>query len=378
MQGPWPQVTNWEDDNLFYLLNDEMDVGEGHTPRFENWSATTMDELSTQQNVWQPSDAGQYQPGAMNTETNSTLTANNAHRKPTVTSAANTEQDKQQQWSGSSTGPSCSSTLTASSEKSQPQNRPTLMQKLMHLGVAMYDIQSTYSAEKPGSRSLACETFPADLAGKVVQVATEFLKILTPLSDSVPHTFASSSRSLLPSWAQASSTTSNPKRGSVNDKHTLLQLIAHYLLLLQLYLLLYQAVQDYLHFHESPPDSPNHQPHQHLQPIWDDLSIGSTPLFQFAEFQIKMVLQVTARLLEEIEVALGLVEGCRVSSKSANEGDGILGSNGTAQFIKMCTAEIPSVVEPSGRGAIIRLQELTDSLTTALNRPLYGMNGSAG
>lgn len=144
-------------------------------------------------------------------------------------------------------------------------------------------------------------------------------------------------------------------------KPTTLQLIANYMSLLQLYLLLYNAVYDYTRFTEAD--------FRQSQPIWENLSIGDAPLYQFVDIQIKMVLQVAARLLEDIEATLGLPENCRVSKKSVVEGSGILGMNVTAHFIEMCMSEVTTAPEP-GRGTVVRLRDIMSSLTSMLDGPI--------
>lgn len=365
-QNAWTQVYNWNDDDIFQMLNGDIDVSGLQTPILENWPSSTvksLDDLSSRDGIWHTSDITQFQPQAMNLGPVKPANCRSTARRATAGLASNIDTGKAQHWNMPVTRPSpietlpSSSTTTVSTDSKDsynPQRRATLMQRLMQAGVAMYEIQNTYSS----ARSIPSETFPSELAGKVLNVAMEFLKTLLSFSDADSYTST---------WIQPSSSlssdSSTTRRTSITDKHTILQLIANYLLLLQLYLLLHQTIHEHVRQHE--PDSCR------LQPVWDDLSLGSTPLFQFPEFQIKMILQLAARLLEEIEVALGLAEGCRVSKKSENENGGILGINVTAQFIEMCTSEIATVTEPSGRGDVIRLQELMESLASALNGPIW-------
>ena len=170
---------------------------------------------------------------------------------------------------------------------------------------------------------------------------------------SFAYTPSSSSLHTLADWPS--------KRHLVADKPTTLQLIATYLGVLQLYLLLYNAVYDYARFTGSD--------FRQSQPIWKDLAIGDAPLCHFADIQIKMVLQVAARLLEDIEAALGLTENCRVSKKSVTEGSGILGMNVTAHFIEMCMSEVTTGPEP-GKGTVAKLKEIMHCLMSMLDAPV--------
>ena len=78
---------------------------------------------------------------------------------------------------------------------------------------------------------------------------------------------------------------------------------------------------------------------QQIPAIFPDLELGGFSLSEFGNFQMVLVLQVCTHLLSEVEVALGLSEGCRVSRRSMTEGSGILGASVTAQFIEMSMSD---------------------------------------
>ena len=305
-----------------------------------------------------------------------------------------------------------SPTLGRSGELPASKNPPGLMQKLMQLGGVMYDLQGTYSPDEHGRGPLTVSpnTFPIELAGKVLQTATDFLRCLRQFFPSDESSSCSSNTSSLrrrgpsisdlrdpeersqhrspgqyqgfadtmyrPFSAYTSSSSSSHASTECPSRHVLaatkpttLQLIANYIGLLQLYLLLYNAVYDYARFTESD--------FRQSQPIWKDLAIGDAPLYHFADIQIKLVLQVAARLLEDIEAALGLIENCRVSKKSPVEGSGILGMNVTAHFIEMCMSEVTTGPEP-GRGTVARLRSIMHCLMEMLDAPVSFGNFESG
>lgn len=407
------QAGNLDDEDFFNVLNDDSVMGDLDPSTFGTWSTApdkTIEDTSPRQNIEQPSDAN----GDLThfTYSNNSVTSaeprmsSQTHRPDLM---IHTALDKRQMngSTSSSTRPaaqSFTSTFGKLGDLPTTQHPPALMQKLMQLGSAMYELQSIYSLDEHGSRpmNVSSNTFPIELAGKVLQVATEFHKSLRSFFSSDDSSSSSSSNASskrrrgpsmsdlgdaedrnyhqpmgqyqtfsdslshpLSSYNSSSSSLSSTewpsRRVLAAAKPTILQLIANYLGLLQLYLLLYIAIYDYARFTESE--------FRQRQPIWKDLTIGDASLYQFADIQIKLVLQVAARLLEDIEAALGLSENCRVSKKSATEGSGIFGMNVTAHFIEMCMSEVTTGPEP-GRGTVARLRDIMHCLTNMLDAPL--------
>lgn len=394
------------------MLNDDVVMGDLDSSTFGAWSAATdkaIEHSSLRQTLEQPYDAG----GDLTQLTNADISVPSA--EPRMSSQTqrpdlviHTALDKRQM-NGSASNfnrPALQRFMPNSGklgDLAATKHPPALMQKLMQLGSVMYELQCIYSPDEHSSRPVttSSDTFPTELAGKVLRVAIEFLKSLRCFffsddSSSSPSNTSSTRRrgpsmsdlndaedrnyhsamdpyrtfsdtvsrplSTYTSSPSSHASTEWPSRGVyAAAKPATLQLIANYLGLLQLYLLLYNAVYDYAQFTESD--------FRQSQPIWKDLTIGDAPLYQFADIQIKLVLQVAARLLEEIEAALGLTESCRVSKKSASEGSGILGRNVTAHFIEMCMSEVTTGPEP-GRGTVVRLREIMHSLTNMLDAPV--------
>ena len=413
-ERPWSQSSNLDDDDFFNVLNDDTVMGDIDDSTFGIWSTAPdkpHEDSSPRQTIERPGHTGGNLTHLTNANISATSTdphmLSQTHRPDMIT---HTTLDKRHvNGSTSSSKRSIAQVSTSASDKSwdspATKHPPALMQKLMQLGSVMYELQSVYSPDEHGSRpeTAPSNTFPVELAGKVLQVATEFLKSLRCSFSPDDSSFSSSNTSSIrrrgpsmsdlgdiedrnyprgvgqyqafpdtishPSSAYTSSSSSlhtptdwPSRRVLAAAKPTTLQLIANYLGLLQLYLLLYNAVYDYARFTESD--------FRQSQPIWKDLTIGDAPLYHFADIQIKMVLQVAARLLEDIEAALGLTENCRVSKKSATEGSGILGMNVTAHFIEMCMSEVATGPEP-GKGTVARLRDIMHCLMNILDAPVY-------
>ena len=412
-ERPWSRTGNLDDDDLFNVLNDDTVMGDIDSPDFGIWSTApdkSNDDPPSRQSVEQLSVAGGVSTHLTNVNTSVTSArprmSSQTHRPDLM---IHTALDKRQV-AGSASNPNrpaaqmFSPTLGRLGDLPASKNPPGLMQKLMQLGGVMYDLQGIYSPDEHGSGPLtvSSNTFPIELAGKVLQAATEFLGCLRHFFPSDDSCSSSSNTSFIrrrgpsisdlrdpedrsyhrsvgqyqgfsdimyrPSSAYTSSSSSSHASTEWPSRHVLaatkpitLQLIANYMGLLQLYLLLYNAVYDYARFTESD--------FRQSQPIWKDLTIGDAPLDHFADIQIKLVLQVAARLLEDIEAALGLTENCRVSKKSSVEGSGILGMNVTAHFIEMCMSEVTTGPEP-GQSTVARLRNIMDCLMDMLDVPV--------
>ncbi|KAL2194474.1 hypothetical protein P885DRAFT_71245 [Corynascus similis CBS 632.67] len=212
--------------------------------------------------------------------------------------------------------------------------------------------------------------FPVHMSGEVLQAANEYLRLLrcffldehsgssTPTLVSNPSSWSSYASSIAPEPTRRVAYTA--------DRPAALTLIASYRRLLDLYLLYYQAVYEYVRDTE-PAWRRN-------QPIWKDLHVCGAPLREFGDLHIKLVIQAAARVLEDVEGALGLPEGCRVSRKSAFEGDGngngVLGSVVTSRFVEQCIAEGTTSSSEQGPSIIACIREVATSLAAILDAPL--------
>ena len=412
-ERPWSGTANLDDDDLFNVLNDDTIMGDINSSDFGIWPTVpnkSNEDPPPRQSIELPSDAGGVSTRLTNVKTSARSArprmSSQTHRPDMM---IHTAVDKRQVAGSTSNSnrPAAqmfSPNLGRLGDLPTSKHPPGLMQKLMHLGGVMYDLQGTYSPDEHGSSPLTVcsNTFPIELAGKVLQAATDFLRCLRQFFPSDDSSSSSSNTSPLrrsgPSLSDLRDTEDRSYHRSVSQyqgfsdtmyrplstytsssassqastecpsrqvlaatKPTTLQLIANYMGLLQLYLLLYNGVYDYARFTECD--------FRQSQPIWKDLTIGDAPLYHFADIQIKLVLQVAARLLEDIEAALGLTENCRVSKKSPVEGSGILGMNVTAHFIEMCMSEVTTGPEP-GRSTVARLRNIMYCLMEMLDAPI--------
>lgn len=397
-----PQSNNFDDDNFFNVFQDSV-MMDNDTSIFGNSPTANVGHPHSLHNGDMSGNAGQ-QGSSLRTDLTNNMTLDPAYMNCTTT-----QQDRRQNVmtmdngqrmylpesknlsTSKVVGPLLPNIIPATG--SSPAARHLRMQQLMQLGTFMYELHNIYFQDEQNTQHVMSESFPTEFAGKVLQAAIAFLKSLRsffPDDASSLSSSASSSRRHTPpdppasedqnfnpsfrpyhrpsssntmsrsssAFTSSSSIDTSARRVASADKPATLQLIACYLRLLQLYLPLYTAIYEYVNFTESD--------FRRRQPIWSDLSIGGAALHPFADFQIKMVLQVAVHLLEEIEGALGLSEGCRVSKKTANEGSGILGVNVTAHFIEMCMSEVATGSE-EGRGAIARLRDTMGRLTVLLD-----------
>jgi hypothetical protein len=259
--------------------------------------------------------------------------------------------------------------------------------QLMYLSNLMCELQEIYSRDEDALQPVNFDAFPTEFAGKVLQAASSFLEILTSFSDDcyqppqvscnvgpctarqIPsqdagQPFPRRASTLDNTYMATSPLSSNtnhrhPRRVHAADKPAVLQLIACYIRFVQVYLLLYTAIHDYVRSNDAS--------FRRRKPIWANLSLGNTSLEAFADFQIRLVLQLAAHVLCEVEAALGLSEGCRVSRKSTAETTGVLGASVTAQFIEMSMTEVSGTEE--GRGTIAKLRDVMGRVSGLLASP---------
>ncbi|KAF7540546.1 hypothetical protein G7054_g1287 [Neopestalotiopsis clavispora] len=245
-----------------------------------------------------------------------------------------------------------------------------LVRKAADLCDDMYELRIKYHDDN-SSDSESPGHFPVQMSGEVLQAANDFLTLLRrffweePSGASTPSLISNTSSSNASAPTSASSSEQPRRFIYVADRPAALTLIASYQRLLDLYLLYYTAVYEYLRHTDSAT--------RRSQPIWKDLDVGGASLGDFGDLHIQMVMQATARVLEDIESALGLSKACRVSRPSSAEGDGgghgVLGTIVTSSFVEQCIAEGFTGGPEQGTGVIARLRETMTSLMVALNDP---------
>ena len=115
------------------------------------------------------------------------------------------------------------------------------------------------------------------------------------------------------------------------DMTTILQLLTCYIRIIHLHNIFYTQVHDCL---TAPPDK-REKP---IPPIFPGMHVGGLSLDEFPNFQIKLLLQISTHMLGEIEKALGLPDGYRISKKSG-QSQGILEASVSVQFVEMTMRE---------------------------------------
>lgn len=275
------------------------------------------------------------------------------------------------------------------SPRGPPCNLAEVVRRASELGNVINELHTKYSCgQYYHPRENMQEAFPVEFSGEVLQLTSDFLDMLRCLclgdrgAASADSRRNSSAGSAGPGMMTGTATAliSHSRRDPFppppsplrvhTDKPAALQLIASYQRLLDLHLLFYKAVYEYLsktegHAHHGLLHNTNGKP-----PIWQDLMLGGASLGhgQFADLHVKLVLQVMARVLEGVEGALGLSGACRVSSRPVTEGGGVLGSIVSPHFVEMCMAEEGSGAM-QGSGAIARIREVKGYLARMLDAP---------
>ena len=234
------------------------------------------------------------------------------------------------------------------------------MQELSELGMDLYSqlvANEEYLQAQTTTGSLGLR---GDLVGNILKSSATFLNLLKTFypsssTKSAAKAFAPESTdgdNISPPFAsictdipsigaehpqasqQEHSVTSNIQdatRPVTADMTTIFQLLTCYIRVIRLHSIIYMQVHDYLITVPSKRELP-------LPPIFPGIEVGGFPLDVFRNFQVKLLLQILAHLLGEIEMLLGLPEGYRVSKKD-RQSQGILEASVSGQFVEMTMRE---------------------------------------
>ncbi len=139
---------------------------------------------------------------------------------------------------------------------------------------------------------------------------------------------------------------SPPSKPISADMTTALQLLTCYIHIIHLHSILYARILDHLlaslppRNHDNPRNSATDSQQQHeLPPIFPGMQVGGVCLDAFRVFQVKLILQISTHVLGEIEMALGLPDGFRISRKTPGT-TGVLEMSVSVQFIEVTMREI--------------------------------------
>ena len=235
------------------------------------------------------------------------------------------------------------------------------MQELSNLAMDLYRQLTVRDAEtQPSNAGATATMFQHQLVGSVLKSSNSFVALLSSFSESnapsSPATTPSASRensasshseregssSLASCWDQQDSSMSKdelaPSCSSDSrpaDLTTVLQLLACYMRLVHLHSIMHSHILEYvLNFLPRRIDQPNDP----IPPVFPGMQVDGISLDPFGPFQVMLVLRISLRVLGDVEVMLGLPEGCRIGERKSGV-KGILGASVSARFVKAVMRE---------------------------------------
>ena len=128
---------------------------------------------------------------------------------------------------------------------------------------------------------------------------------------------------------------SDPKLSPPADLTTVLQLLTCYMRIMHLHSIMHAHILDYV-LNFLP-----HQPAQSIDPIppvFPGMQIGGVSLDRFGTYQVKLLLQISLRVLGDIELALGLPDEYRVGKRKSGV-KGVLEASVSAGFVRCLMRE---------------------------------------
>lgn len=158
-------------------------------------------------------------------------------------------------------------------------------------------------------------------------------------------------------------------RPSSADMTTIFQLLTCYIRIIHLHSILYARILDHLLTSLPSPShnsngkrsaAPQQQQQQQKQqqqkpqeqqppPLFPGMQVDGVSLDDFSIFQIKLILQINTHVLGEIEMALGLPDGFRISARIPGT-TGVLETSVSVQFIEATMREIETTMLASDGG----------------------------
>ena len=161
-------------------------------------------------------------------------------------------------------------------------------------------------------------------------------------------------------------------RPSSADMTTVFQLLTCYIHIIHLHSILYARILDHLltslpslsnnrnRYKSTAPQQQQQQqqqeqqqqqkpPEQQPPPLFPGMQVDGVSLDDFSIFQIKLILQINTHVLGEIEMALGLPDGFRISARIPGT-TGVLETSVSVQFIEATMREIETTMLASDGG----------------------------
>ena len=234
------------------------------------------------------------------------------------------------------------------------------LQELSQLGTILYS--QVLTTEATGHQATITEppsSYNNEIVAKILQSSASFLSLLESFYPSTTQPLEGNPLLALGNGDGSMSveaTRLSDNAAESADMATILQLLSCYICLIDLYDILYGRII------VSLTTLPQHSHARLLSPICSNVQVGGVPLDKFrTTFQAKLVLQLSAQILGEIETALGVPDGYRIGDEHP-QGHGILGTCASSQFVEMALREYRQRDVPGFTGD--RFQRVRNHLVT--------------
>ena len=259
--------------------------------------------------------------------------------------------------------------------KVKPQSAPAknardiqyhLMHELSELGITFY--KQAAEIDRPNGFPATSMSGLSHCAGNVLQSSLKFLNLLEstyPLKTSPSfgrerHTMTLDEDEIMSEASLASDTpndtkltaeqhahfsvtntngaykdpnsSAKPLLADMTDTTEILGLLTCHIRILHLHNILYLRFSDYL-------TETLAQEGAQLPPIFPDMEVGGVSLDRFGKFQVKLLLQISAHVLGEIEMTLGLPDRYRISKRGDAYSRGILEGSVSLELIEVTMKE---------------------------------------
>ena len=245
------------------------------------------------------------------------------------------------------------------------------VQELSELAMSLYaQVLASDPENQPSGSATKATAFQDQLVGNVLKSSATFLELLasfsastTPSSPTCPPPTPSARLEESPSIRSDSPSSmasfldqddgitskpteqpqqglpanqlSDPKLSPPADLTTVLQLLTCYMRIIHLHSIMHAHILDYV-LKFLP-----HQPNESIDPIppvFSGMQIGGVSLDRFGTYQVKLLLQISLRVLGDIELALGLPDEYRVGKRKSGV-KGVLEASVSAGFVRCLMRE---------------------------------------
>ncbi|KAL6715428.1 hypothetical protein ACLMJK_006389 [Lecanora helva] len=217
---------------------------------------------------------------------------------------------------------------------------------------------------RPTSKSSMLNTTDEEFSPSETSIFSEF-------SDLTTNTTATSTSSLSEQWSSpvmVSNTLRNeitanqtePTAPVVADMSTVIQLLTCYIRILRLHDILYTQIHECFNVYITSPNDSG-------LPVFPSIELCGLSMDSFPNLQMRLLLQIAAYLLGEIEKLLGPPAGYRISKKNMHDHWGILEASIGAQYVEVLMEESTRTsTAGTGEDMFQRVRETLASLRVSL------------